>query len=94
MRLFSVLFLAFVGGFASHSLLPILEKYFQMENYLRFAAYTIGVLMMQPFAVLIGRSLPEHQDQAERHVTGNLLSALFFGAGVVAGYINDSICER
>lgn len=95
MKLFAVLIFSVMGGIAAHSLGPILHKYFQLEVYRRLMSYAIGILMLQPFAILLRYNISEKCDdrEIERHLISNLLSALFFGIGVLIGYINDSVAE-
>lgn len=94
MRTLLVLMAAVIGGMAAHLTRPVIDRCFENEVYRRMSSYSVGVLVMQPFSILLSNQLRGVSDEDERHMLSNLMTAALFAIGVMFGYFLDLVSQR
>ena len=92
MKTVLILTVTLVGGLASHGTKRVIDANFKSSDvYRRLASYAVGMIMMQPFALLMGEQLRAVRDDGERQLLTNITTATMFGMGVLLGYLFDFI---
>jgi len=91
MRLLMLLAATVLGGMAGHSTRRPIDRYFEKDPYKRLMCYAVGLLVMQPFVLLLDGMLHGIREDEERHVVSNLLAAAMFAIGVLLGYLQDLV---
>lgn len=97
MKTVLILTVTLLGGLASHGTKRVIDANFKSSDvYQRLASYAVGLIMMQPFALLMGEQLEGVDNEVERQLLTNVTTATMFGMGVLLGYLFDfiSVPER